>query len=155
MEVSLVGIPASLNEWNVAAAFAEIETVLSCVVDIITAFIPMVLLWKVQMKASTKRSLNLIFSLGLITSSLSIARVATINNKVLTEDTTCTCLLPRFYNSSSSRIPTLLFHASPPPHPHPPTKPPSQSAPSSPAPAPSSKAKWASSAPAAPQSGNS
>ena len=68
---------------------ADSNIVLSCVIDIITSIIPQVLLWKVQMKKSTKRSLNLVFCLGLITSCLSIARVATINNKAETEDTTC------------------------------------------------------------------
>lgn len=68
---------------------ANLSIVLSCVVDIPTAIIPQTLLWRVQMKKSTKRSLNIIFSLGLITSSLSIARVATINNKVENEDSTC------------------------------------------------------------------
>lgn len=62
---------------------------LSCVIDITVAIIPQVLLWAVQMKKSTKRALNLIFSLGLITSALSIARIATINDKVEEADTTC------------------------------------------------------------------
>ncbi|KAL8691417.1 MAG: hypothetical protein Q9218_003353 [Villophora microphyllina] len=64
------------------------QCILSCVVDIVTAIIPQVLLWNVQMKKSTKRGLNLIFSLDLITSSLSIARVATISDKVEAEDST-------------------------------------------------------------------
>ncbi|KAG8525208.1 uncharacterized protein KY384_008852 [Bacidia gigantensis] len=64
----------------------QVNGVLSCVVDIVTAIIPQVLLWKVQMKKSSKRSLNIIFSLGLITSSLSIARVATISDKAQNED---------------------------------------------------------------------
>ncbi len=68
---------------------ANSNTVLSCVIDVVTAIVPQVLLWKVQMKKSTKRGLNLVFSLGLITSCLSIARVATINDKVETEDSTC------------------------------------------------------------------
>ena len=79
------------------------NTVLSCVVDIVTAVIPQILLWKVQMKKSTKRGLNVIFSLGLITSCLSIARVATISNKVETEDSTC-----RSYPSTNPLI--LLSH---------------------------------------------
>lgn len=67
---------------------------LSCVIDIATAAIPQLLLWKVQMKPATKRSLNVIFGLGLVTSALSIARAATINNKVLTDDSTCKQITP-------------------------------------------------------------
>lgn len=76
---------------------ANSDAVLSCVVDIVTAIIPQVLMWKVQMKKSTKRGLDVIFSLGLITSCLSIARVATINDKVETEDSTCRFHSDRFY----------------------------------------------------------
>ena len=70
-------------------AVTDSDTVLSCVIDIVTAIIPQVLLWNVQMKRSTKRGLNIIFSLGLITSAFSIARVATISDKNLAEDSTC------------------------------------------------------------------
>lgn len=41
------------------------------------------------MKAKTKRQLNVLFGLGLITAALSIARAATITKKTLNEDTTC------------------------------------------------------------------
>lgn len=46
-------------------------------------------MWGVQMKAKTKRQLNIIFALGLITAVLSIGRAATITKKTLNEDTTC------------------------------------------------------------------
>ena len=62
---------------------------LSCAIDITTATIPQFLLWGVEMKRSTKRGLNVIFGLGLITSGLSIARVATINNRVEEADMSC------------------------------------------------------------------
>ena len=51
--------------------------------------IPQFLLWGVQMKTKTKRQLNAIFYLGLITLALSIGRAATIDKKLLTADTTC------------------------------------------------------------------
>lgn len=43
-------------------------------------------MWGVQMKAKTKRQLNVLFALGLITAVLSIGRAAT---KTLNDDTTC------------------------------------------------------------------
>ena len=49
----------------------------------------MMLLWNVKMRASTKRILNVLFGLSLITAALSIDRAATITKKTLTEDTTC------------------------------------------------------------------
>ena len=41
------------------------------------------------MKKRTKRQLNVIFGLGLVTALLSIGRAATLTKKALTEDTTC------------------------------------------------------------------
>jgi len=46
-------------------------------------------MWGVQMKAKTKRQLNILFALGLITAVLSIGRAATITKKTLNDDTTC------------------------------------------------------------------
>lgn len=51
---------------------------LACACDIATALIPQFLMWGVQMKAKTKRQLNILFALGLITAVLSIGRAATI-----------------------------------------------------------------------------
>ena len=62
---------------------------LACACDVATALIPQFLMWGVQMKAKTKRQLNIIFALGLITAVLSIGRAATITKKTLNEDTTC------------------------------------------------------------------
>lgn len=61
----------------------------ACACDISTALIPQFLLWNVQMKTKTKRQLNALFGLGLITAALSIARATTITKKTLVEDTTC------------------------------------------------------------------
>lgn len=44
------------------------------------------------MKAKTKRQLNVIFGLGLITALLSIGRAATTTRHALAEDTTCNIL---------------------------------------------------------------
>ena len=41
------------------------------------------------MRPKTKLQLNFIFSLGLITAALSVARASTVTKKTLTEDTTC------------------------------------------------------------------
>jgi len=41
------------------------------------------------MKAKTKRQLNILFGLGLVTAVLGIGRAATITKKTLNEDTTC------------------------------------------------------------------
>jgi len=62
---------------------------LACACDVATALIPQLLMWGVQMKAKTKRQLNIIFALGLITAVLSIGRAATITKKTLNDDTTC------------------------------------------------------------------
>lgn len=62
---------------------------LACACDIATALIPQFLMWGVQMKAKTKRQLNILFALGLITAVLSIGRAATITKKTLNDDTTC------------------------------------------------------------------
>ena len=62
---------------------------LSCACDIIIALVPQFLLWNVQMARKTKRVLNIIFCLGLITAGLSIGRAATTTAKTLTQDTTC------------------------------------------------------------------
>ena len=67
----------------------DLEKGLACVCDIATAFVPQFLLWNVQMRTRTKRQLNFLFGLGLITAALSIARAAIITKKSLTEDSTC------------------------------------------------------------------
>ena len=64
--------------------------VLACVIDIITAFIPELLLWKLRIKRKTKFVLNIIFALGIVTSALSIGRAATTNNHIWRGDITCT-----------------------------------------------------------------
>lgn len=46
------------------------------------------------MKAKTKRQLNVLFGLGLITAVLSIGRAATITKKTLNGDTTCRFVWP-------------------------------------------------------------
>ncbi|KAI9714793.1 MAG: hypothetical protein M1820_000082 [Bogoriella megaspora] len=56
-----------------------VNGILACVIDISTALVPQFLLWKVQMKRSTKLTLDIIFALGLITAGLSIGRVASTN----------------------------------------------------------------------------
>ncbi len=56
------------------------------------------------MKLKTKRQLNLIFSLGLVTALLSIGRAATLTRKALSEDTTCK---PNIHS-----IPSPLAHSS-------------------------------------------
>lgn len=88
--------------------------VLACVIDVITAVIPQVLLWNVQMAKKTKMSLNIIFSLGLITAGLSIGRVATINYGVVSDDTSCGYVL-RFQWFSTDMQQTGLHQALHPP----------------------------------------
>ena len=73
---------------------------LACVCDIATAIIPMVLLWNVKMRTSTKRILNILFGLSLVTAALSIGRAATITKKTLTEDTTCWFALSHAFETS-------------------------------------------------------
>ena len=68
---------------------ADTILVLACVIDITTATIPQFLLWKVKMRDSTKRSLNIIFALGLVTAAMSIGRVATINYGTVATDISC------------------------------------------------------------------
>ena len=68
------------------------------------------------MKPKTKRQLNLLFGLGLITAALSIARASTMTEKTLTEDTTCKfCWLPMLSsmtdNSKGNMIPTYYTNA--------------------------------------------
>lgn len=65
---------------------------MSCVIDVLTALVPEMLLWRVQMKKSTKYSLYAIFGLGLIISGLSIGRVATSSTSVWEDDMTCECI---------------------------------------------------------------
>ncbi|KAL8930476.1 MAG: hypothetical protein Q9208_000660 [Pyrenodesmia sp. 3 TL-2023] len=72
---------------------------LACACDIITALIPQFLLWNIQMKARTKRQLNFIFALGLITALLSIGRAATTTKATLTEDTSWR-MVPSYYFTS-------------------------------------------------------
>ena len=67
---------------------------LSCLCDGATAVIPIFLLWNVKMRATTKRQLNVLFGLSLVTGALSIGRAALVTRKVLTEDATCTFQQP-------------------------------------------------------------
>lgn len=60
----------------------------------------MVLLWNVKMRASTKRILNILFGLSLVTAALSIGRAATITKKTLTEDTTCRYTLFHIFDTN-------------------------------------------------------
>ena len=55
------------------------------------------------MKPKTKRQLNALFGLGLITAALSVGRAVTTTRKTLTEDTSCTCHLHyyRIFNTKS------------------------------------------------------
>ena len=64
-------------------------TVLSCVVDIMTATLPLFLLWGIQMRPRTKLILRGIFMLGLTTAAMSIGRAATTKASYLKEDVTC------------------------------------------------------------------
>ncbi|KAL8896845.1 MAG: hypothetical protein Q9207_007510 [Kuettlingeria erythrocarpa] len=77
----------------------QINAGLACACDIVTALIPQFLLWNIQMKARTKRQLNFIFGLGLITALLSIGRAATTTKETLSEDTTWR-LVPSYYFTS-------------------------------------------------------
>ena len=65
--------------------------------DVATALVPQFLLWGVQMRSRTKRQLNVLFGLGLITAALSIARAATITKKTLNDDPTCRFALTTHY----------------------------------------------------------
>ena len=70
-------------------------------------------IWNVQMRASTKRILNVLFGLSLVTVALSIGRAATIIRKTLTEDTTCGYTLFHFSDLSwwlkREHDPIILF----------------------------------------------
>ena len=66
----------------------QVNGILACVIDITTALIPELLLWKVKMRRSTKLVLNVIFGLGIVTAALSIGRAATTSTAVFEEDTT-------------------------------------------------------------------
>ena len=66
--------------------------VLSCCIDITTSLIPVFLLWGVQIKPSTKRTLNFIFCFGVITAAMSIGRAATTTKHNLETDSTCKIL---------------------------------------------------------------
>ena len=57
------------------------------------------------MKSKTKRHLSYLFYLGLVTAALSIGRAATVTEKTLTEDTTCTFPSP---SASWSELPIIL-----------------------------------------------
>ncbi|CAO1601331.1 hypothetical protein XANCAGTX0491_004999 [Xanthoria calcicola] len=81
---------------NLLATANQINAALACVCDIATALVPQFLLWNVKMKLKTKRQLNLIFSLGLVTALLSIGRAATLTRKALSEDTTWN-MVPSYY----------------------------------------------------------
>ena len=72
--------------------FGSIEltpSVLSCVIDLVTATIPVFLLWNVQMKPQTKRVLDVIFCFGFVTAAMSIDRAATTTKATLETDSTC------------------------------------------------------------------
>lgn len=68
--------------------FTDLVLVFACVIDITTALIPQFLLWKVQMRRSTKLILDIIFAFGFVTAGLSIGRAATTNNGIWKEDST-------------------------------------------------------------------
>ncbi|KAL9000111.1 MAG: hypothetical protein Q9169_001186 [Polycauliona sp. 2 TL-2023] len=68
---------------DLLAVTNQINASLACACDIATALIPQFLLWGVQMRPRTRRQLNVIFGLGLITASLSIGRAATLTRKAL------------------------------------------------------------------------
>lgn len=78
----------SMYCYFVAEEVPLTRLVLACLCDIFTALLPQVLLWDVKMKRRTKRSLNVIFALGLVTAALSIGRIATVTETTLTEDST-------------------------------------------------------------------
>ena len=63
--------------------------VLASVIDIVTALIPAFLLWRVQMKRSTKIVLDVIFLLGFVTAALSVGRAATTDESTWSTDITC------------------------------------------------------------------
>ena len=62
---------------------------LACIVDFITALVPMFLLWGVRMKKKTKVTLYIFLAMGVLTAGCSIGRAATLKQIYLTEDTTC------------------------------------------------------------------
>ncbi|KAI9668766.1 MAG: hypothetical protein M1831_000835 [Alyxoria varia] len=66
----------------------QVNAILACLIDVVTALIPEFLLWKVQMKRKTKIILNVIFGLGLLTSGLSIGRAASSNGGIFQTDNT-------------------------------------------------------------------
>lgn len=63
----------------------------------VTAAIPIFLMWNIRMKRHTKLILHALFAGGVITAAMSIGRAATTTTKALTEDTTC-------------KVPSLPFH---------------------------------------------
>ncbi|KAL8775644.1 MAG: hypothetical protein Q9209_000140 [Squamulea sp. 1 TL-2023] len=68
------------------------------------------------MKRKTKRHLNIIFGLGLVTASLSIARAATLTRKALTEDKTCRVIphtlvyVPLIDSRTGNIMPSMLVN---------------------------------------------
>ncbi|KAL8890164.1 MAG: hypothetical protein Q9215_002639 [Flavoplaca cf. flavocitrina] len=81
---------------DLLATTNQINAALACACDIAIALVPQFLLWGVQMKKRTKRQLNIIFGLGLVTALLSIGRAATLTKQALTEDTTWN-MVPSYY----------------------------------------------------------
>ncbi|KAL8689577.1 MAG: hypothetical protein Q9218_004781 [Villophora microphyllina] len=90
----------------------QINAALACVCDVATAVIPIFLLWNVQMRPKTKRQLNVIFALSLITAPLSIGRAASLTKKTLTEDTTWN-MVPSYYFSMFEIKLGLIFACGP------------------------------------------
>ncbi|KAI9711556.1 MAG: hypothetical protein M1820_002121 [Bogoriella megaspora] len=65
----------------------QVNGILTCVIDITTSLTPQFILWNIQIKRSTKLTLNFLFGLGFITAGLSIARVLVVNSSTWATDT--------------------------------------------------------------------
>ncbi|KAI9728480.1 MAG: hypothetical protein M1828_003882 [Chrysothrix sp. TS-e1954] len=73
---------------SILSTIQKLNGILSAIIDLLTAMVPAFLLWKVQMKRTTKIILDTIFALGLITAGLSIGRAVTSPYSALTTDVT-------------------------------------------------------------------
>lgn len=74
---------------TILAITTKVNGILACIIDITTACVPAVLLWKVQMKRKTKFILDVIFALGVVTAGLSIGRAVLFTQETIQTDVTC------------------------------------------------------------------
>ncbi|KAI9667146.1 MAG: hypothetical protein M1831_001323 [Alyxoria varia] len=86
----------------------RVNGILACVVDIITALIPALLLLNVKMRRKTRWTLNIIFLLGLGTAALSIGRVVTVTRWAIEYDMSFRLIPAKYFANHEEKFGIII-----------------------------------------------